>query len=435
MRTDRSAPSRSTRRPARIYFTQQDYGPNPPYPQIAADTGVFEMSESGGTPTQVVNDVTNGTTLLNPTSLVLDTADNLVFFIENDTFSGGGGTAELYVGSLTGHNFAPLLTIPVGAYNTSYEINTSLAIDPTTDTLYFATGQFGTTSADGIYSVHYTPGGTLATVGSTSTLYTGAAAQDPYALAVDAANNLLFVTGTTIGNSGSSDAASAWVGSTSGSATLSEIFQLGGQTLDNYSYTNAAVFEATPGLSAGGSVNYAPGGGAVTLDAALTVSDKSEPDLASATVAITNHVSGDALNFSNQNGITGSYNSSNGTLTLTGAASIADYRAALDSITFSTTSATIGARTIDWTVNDGLIPSTTPTSTVDVQRAPTVTAGGTVTFTGGGGAVTLDSGLTVADASSTTLDSATATIGGYISGDTLTVGIRAVSAPATATAR
>ena len=163
------------------------------------------------------------TTLYNPTNLALDSADNLAFFIENDTFSGGTGTAELDVGTLTGHNFAPLLTIPVGAYNTSYEINTSLAIDPTTDTLYFATGQFGTTSADGIYSVHYTPGGTLATVGSTSTLYTGAAAQDPYALAVDAANNLLFVTGTTIGNSGSSDAASAWVGSTSAGATLSEI--------------------------------------------------------------------------------------------------------------------------------------------------------------------------------------------------------------------
>ena len=44
---------------------------------------------------------------------------------------------------------------------------------------------------------------------------------------------------------------------------------------------------------------------------------------------------GDTLNFTNQSGITGSYDSATGTLTLTGTASLANYQTALDSITYS----------------------------------------------------------------------------------------------------
>jgi len=401
-----------------VYFTQQDFVSSTGA-QIAADTGIFAIPEAGGTATQVIAGVTSGTTLTNPTSLVLDVPDNLAFFVENDSYPGASGTAELYVGSLIGGGLAPLLTIPIGAYNTNDTFDTSLAIDPASHTLYFATGQFGSTSADGIYSVHYTLSGSLATVGSVSTLYLGAAAQDPYAIAVDPANGLLFVTGTTVGNSGSSDAASAWVGSTSGGSTLTEILQLGGQTIGDYSYTNAAVFEATPSISASGSVIYSQGGAAVTLDAALTVSDASEPDLASATVSIGGYVSGDTLTVGTLGGLSQSF--SNGTLVLSGNLSVVTYQTALESVAFSTT-AGAGSRTIDWTVNDGLIASTTPTSTVSVHTAPTVTAGGTVAFTGGGSAVTLDSGLSVSDASSTTLSSATVSIVGFINVDTLSVG-------------
>ena len=46
--------------------------------------------------------------------------------------------------------------------------------------------------------------------------------------------------------------------------------------------------------------------------------------------------SGDTLNFTNQNGISGSY--SGGVLTLTGSATPAQYQTALQSVTFSTTS-------------------------------------------------------------------------------------------------
>jgi len=73
-----------------------------------------------------------------------------------------------------------------------------------------------------------------------------------------------------------------------------------------------------PVLSGGGnSVNYTPQGAAVAVDAGLVVSDASSATLAGATVAIgAGFFVGDMLNFANQNGITGSYVSATGVLTL-----------------------------------------------------------------------------------------------------------------------
>lgn len=55
---------------------------------------------------------------------------------------------------------------------------------------------------------------------------------------------------------------------------------------------------------------------------------------------------GDKINYASGNGITGSYTSGNGVLTLTGDASVSAYQAAFRSITFSTTSSAIGERKI-----------------------------------------------------------------------------------------
>ena len=78
-------------------------------------------------------------------------------------------------------------------------------------------------------------------------------------------------------------------------------------------------------------------------------------------------------------------------LTLSGSDTLADYQAVLRSVTFSSSSANPtdnGAdptRTITWTINDGVSTNpTTQTSTVDVHALPTVVAGATVTFDGGG---------------------------------------------------
>jgi large repetitive protein len=177
-----------------------------------------------------------------------------------------------------------------------------------------------------------------------------------------------------------------------------------------------------PVVAAGGAAAFEIGGTAVPLDSTLTVSDAdSLGNLTGATVSIgTGFSANDVLNFTNQHNITGSYNSATGVLTLAGTDTVADYQAALDSITFRTTSTAVGSRSFGWTVSDGTTSSAQASSTMIVESGPQVTAGGTATFTGGGVAVPLDSALTVVDQSNLDLQSAKVSIGtGFITGDTL----------------
>jgi hypothetical protein len=173
------------------------------------------------------------------------------------------------------------------------------------------------------------------------------------------------------------------------------------------------------------------GGAPVVLDSGITITDQASTTLAGATVSIgSGFIAGDTLNFLNQNGISGSFNSANGVLTLTGTATVAQYQAALDSVTYSfsptngdpTNGGGDTSRSISWTVTDGVASSTAATSTLDTVRvAPSVVAGATATFDGDGSAVALDSALTVtAPDSGGNLTSATVTISsGLFAGDML----------------
>ncbi|WP_211346573.1 beta strand repeat-containing protein, partial [Panacagrimonas perspica] len=163
----------------------------------------------------------------------------------------------------------------------------------------------------------------------------------------------------------------------------------------------------------GGSVGYTENAAGVVIDNSITLTDADDTQMASATVTISaGRTTGDLLNFANQNGITGSYNAGTGVLTLTGAASTANYLTALQSITFSSTSdnptATSTTRTISWAVTDansdgaGAATSTTQTSTINVTAvndapvfAPT---GGVLTLVSntGNGAVTFTEAALVA---------------------------------------
>ena len=137
---------------------------------------------------------------------------------------------------------------------------------------------------------------------------------------------------------------------------------------------------APPTVTAGSTATYPIGGSGTALDSTLTVADPdSGGNLAGATVSIaTGFQSGDSLNFTNQNGITGSYNSTTGVLTVSSTTpqSIANYQAFLETVTFSTTVGTAGSRTIDWTVNDGVANSTVVSSTVNIE--PGITADETI---------------------------------------------------------
>jgi VCBS repeat-containing protein len=130
-------------------------------------------------------------------------------------------------------------------------------------------------------------------------------------------------------------------------------------------------------------LSYDAGTPAVAVSSTLTTSDPDDSSLAGATVSISSgFVSGeDVLSFTNQNGITGSYGAGTGTLTLSGSASVADYQAALRSVTYADpngSNPTTGDRIISFQLNDGHAHnnlSNTVTRTVSVAPNPPPTAG------------------------------------------------------------
>jgi hypothetical protein len=133
----------------------------------------------------------------------------------------------------------------------------------------------------------------------------------------------------------------------------------------NVAVTSSAPPPPAPTLSnSGAGATYVAGGAAADIAQTLAVADAGSATLASAQVAITGgFLAGDALNFTGQNGVSGSYNAATGVLSLSGTASLANYQAALDSVTFSSSAAdptfspADGSpdplRTISFTVNDG----------------------------------------------------------------------------------
>jgi Ca2+-binding RTX toxin-like protein len=106
------------------------------------------------------------------------------------------------------------------------------------------------------------------------------------------------------------------------------------------------------------------------IDSAITVSDVDSANLVSATVSISSGFisAQDTLTFTAQNGITSSYNSSTGVLTLTGSATLANYQTALRSITYTNSSdnPTTTPRTVSFVVNDGTADSTAVTRNINI---------------------------------------------------------------------
>ena len=139
---------------------------------------------------------------------------------------------------------------------------------------------------------------------------------------------------------------------------------------------------------------YTENGAATTITSTLALTDVDNANLTGATVQITgNYASGqDVLAFSDQNGITGSWNASTGVLSLTGSSSVANYQSALRSITFvnSSDNPNTVTRTVTFIVNDGALASTAATRNISVNAvndAPvlnsaslTVSEGQTVTL-------------------------------------------------------
>src|SRR5439155_983830 len=155
-----------------------------------------------------------------------------------------------------------------------------------------------------------------------------------------------------------------------------------------------------------GSLSYTENQAATAIDTVITAFDVDSASLAGATVTITgNFVAGqDFLGFTNQNGITGNYNASTGVLTLTGQATVAQYQAALQLVTYFNSSDNPSSltRTISYQVNDGsaqnnLSNVATPTvSFTAVDDAPVATITQT-TYDAAGSLNLKGTGLSISD--------------------------------------
>jgi alpha-tubulin suppressor-like RCC1 family protein len=208
-----------------------------------------------------------------------------------------------------------------------------------------------------------------------------------------------------------------------------------------YTTVTVTAVATKPELSTASFVLYQEGGSDVALHPNLILTDADDLQIASATVTISSgKTTGDLLRFAGASGspITATaYNSATGVLSLSGKASLADYQAALRSITFENTSTNptnSGAapnRTITMSVTDansdgvGAATSTPISVMVNVSAinsAPVLTAGLQRIYTEGGTALTLDAGstLTISDADDSNLSGAVLEISsGYTNGDRL----------------
>jgi uncharacterized repeat protein (TIGR01451 family) len=181
-----------------------------------------------------------------------------------------------------------------------------------------------------------------------------------------------------------------------------------------------------PTLTAGGvTPTFTEDGPAVAIDPGLTITDVDSTDIQSATVQITgNYQNGqDVLAFVNTPNITGLFDALTGTLTLTGTDTLANYQAALRTVTYNNTSQNPNttSRGVSFKAKDagGADSNTVVTNVtvVAVNDAPVVTAGGTLAYTENDASTNIDSTITVTDVDDTNIESATVQItSNYVNG-------------------
>ncbi|MCX6871230.1 MAG: Ig-like domain-containing protein, partial [Verrucomicrobia bacterium] len=161
----------------------------------------------------------------------------------------------------------------------------------------------------------------------------------------------------------------------------------GGNTKDGGSSTASLTASVTgtititavndvPVVAAGGTLAYTENGAAAAIRPTLTIADSDDTQIAGATVTISaGFTTGDVLGFTDQNGITGSYTTGSGVLTLTGTTIVANYQTALQSVTYRSTSedptSSSASRTVTWSVTDANsdgagLASGTATTTINI---------------------------------------------------------------------
>ena len=219
-----------------------------------------------------------------------------------------------------------------------------------------------------------------------------------------------------------------------GSASITDAFTYkvsDGTTESNVATVtiNITLVNSAPVLGGieGTALEYTEGDGPVSITNSITVSDADNANLASAVITISsNYQNGeDVLSFSTANGISGSWNAAGGQLTLTGIASVINYRNALRAVRYTNSSAApvTLARTVTFRVYDGTDNSNTVNRNINVTSTNSLPVlgsieGATLSYSEGDGPVSVTGTLTVADADNSNLASALVTVSSnYQSGE------------------
>ena len=176
----------------------------------------------------------------------------------------------------------------------------------------------------------------------------------------------------------------------------------------------------------GGAVSFTEGGAPVGITASLSLDDLDDINIESAVVSISNNFAAgeDELIFTDQSGITGSFDAATGTLTLTGSASVADYQAALTTIAYNNTSANPSTltRTVSFEINDGDLNSNILSRDIDftvVNDAPVLSAieAAPASYTENDAPLAITGSTTVSDVDDTNIESAVVSISSNFSAD------------------
>jgi hypothetical protein len=169
-------------------------------------------------------------------------------------------------------------------------------------------------------------------------------------------------------------------------------------------------------------ITYTENDSPLTITSTIEVTDVDNTNIASATVSITgNYQNGqDVLEFTNQLGITGSWNATTGVLTLSGSSSKANYQTALRNVKYRNTSENPSnlVRTVSFRVNDGQATNnlsnilTIDINVVPVNDPPVLAniEGTPLTYTEGDLLKVITTTITVTDVDDDNMESATVAI-------------------------
>ncbi|MDP1955177.1 MAG: tandem-95 repeat protein [Polaromonas sp.] len=382
--------------------------------------------------------VANGTVALNGSGQLLFTPASNFNGATSFTYTvTSGGVTETATANVTvsAVNDAPVNTVP-GSITVTEDVASAITGISISDvdaagstlsvTLAVPAGTLAATSGGGV-TVSGSGSGSLVLSGTQANINSFIAASSvTYTTALDANGTVtLTVTTSDLGNTGSG-------------GTLTDVDTV---TLNITAVNDAPVLDLDASTGGTGYVTaYTENGAGIKITNANQVLTDDATNLASATITLTNWQAGDVLAIGSiPAGISYTLSGPNSNiLTLTGAATVADYKVALQAITYASTSENPSTtpRSITVVVNDGLVNSNVATTTVNVTAvndAPTLDLDGSASGTGfstyfvrsgpSSTAIAIaDIDRVITDADSANMTGATVTLTNWQASDVLSVG-------------